>query len=181
MKLQTIIGILCLASTSMILTSCLGDDNSKDYEQWRLENEQFVSKCSESIVDGRHEYQKVSHSWLPQAYVYMKWHNDRALTADALTPQYNSTVGIKYQLELCDGTKVENSFSQKDSLYTSQPLNNITGMQVAMMSMHVGDSVTVVIPWQYAYGSSGNTSVLPYSSLVFHMKLKKISGYQVIP
>ncbi len=37
--------------------------------------------------------------------------------------------------------------------------------------MKVGDRWKVYIPWDYAYGSSGTTGILGYSTLVFDITL----------
>ena len=45
--------------------------------------------------------------------------------------------------------------------------------------MHVGDSCTVIIPYQQAYGSTKRSDVLiPYSSLMFDVKLVNIYKYK---
>ena len=96
--------------------------------------------------------------WASGIYVLMKWHNDRSLTADKLVPLDNSTCEVKYLGELIDDTQFDSSFAQVDSVYKTQPYKTYRVLRAALTSMHVGDSVTVVIPWRAAYGSYGSGS-----------------------
>ena len=118
--------------------------------------------------------------WAPQNSVYIKWHNDRELTKENLVAMSNSTVDMKYELENIEGTKLDNSYSAStgDSVYTSRPNANVIGMWIAMTTMHVGDSATVIVPYPSGYGSVSSGAVKPYSNLIFHMKIKKVKAYE---
>ena len=65
-----------------------------------------------------------------------------------------------------------------DSIYQSMPNENIIGMWVAMTSLHVGDSVTLVIPAGSAYGSASRSPIEPFSTLIYHMKMKGVPKYE---
>ena len=171
--------MLAVLLPAVVLTSCLGDD-SDPYKDWRQLNNKFVQEKEASIVDGKLEYNRISPSWQPGSYVLMKWHNDRALTEKNLVPLYNSTVDMKYELELLDGIQIENSYSTAtgDSTFQTTAAEVVVGWQIALMQMHVGDSVTLIVPWQYGYGSSPAGDIPAFSTLIFHMKLKGIPYYQ---
>lgn len=156
------------------LTSCLGDGEGDKYEDWRKKNDAYIA-----AIDTK-EYERIAPDWAPQNPVYIKWHNDRALTEDNLVAMSNSTVNIKYELENIDGVKLENSYSvaSGDSVYQSTPNSNVIGMWIAMTTMHVGDSATVVIPYPSGYNSASTSKVIPYSNLIFHMKIKEIVAYE---
>lgn len=168
-KYLLIASALCAIASS--LTSCLKSD-VETYEDWRNANEAFIAALDTT------EYKLIVPDWAPQNSVYIKWHNDRSLTADNLVALSNSTVDIKYELEYYDGTAVENSYSQTDSIYRSRPNNNVLGMWIAMTTMHVGDSATVIVPYPSGYGSTSNGKIKPYSDLIFHMKIKAIQAYE---
>lgn len=165
-----VLSILLLAP----LTSCLGDSEADDYEEWRQQNDTYIAAINTD------EYELVVPEWAPQNSVYIKWHNDRSLTADNLVPLSNSTVHMKYELENIEGTKIEDTYSLAtgDSTYQCQPNQMVTGMTIALTTMHVGDSATVIIPYPSGYGSGTSGSVKPYSNLIFHMKLKDIKAYE---
>lgn len=176
---------LLLASIAMLLSmsSCLNDDeDNKDYKEWREKNTKYVADAEALTENGAKVYTRITPPWAPDLYVLMKWHNDRSLTLKNLSPLDNSVVNIKYELESIDGDKWSDSYSSTvygDSIYQSRPMNNIVGMWAAMTNMHVGDSVTIIMPYNTGYGSTGSGEVLPYSTLIYHVKMTGIPAYEV--
>ena len=162
---------------ALLATSCMGDDEELSYTEWKTQNEEYVKKMEDLTENGQKVYTKFSPEWAPGDFVLIKWHNDRSLTEKNLKPLSNSTVNIKYEMEDIEGNSLGNSYSSTaygDSIYQSMPNQNIVGMWVAMMNMHVGDSVTMVIPAGSGYGASSVGSILPYSTLIYHVKMKGI-------
>ncbi len=169
MKVRLIILALL---TSSVLTSCLKSELD-EYDKWRKLNDAYVSGI---IIS---EYPPLTLDWAPFNTVYVKWHNDRSLTAANLQPLSNSTVNVKYELEDIDGQVLGTSYKANgDSLYQSKPSDNIIGFWTTLTSMHVGDSVTAIIPYDSAYGSTATGSVKPYSTLIYRIKLVSISSYE---
>lgn len=165
------------------LTSCLnGDDDSlTEYAEWKQQNEEYVLKMELLTENGEKVYTKVTPTWATFDYVLIKWHNNRSLTQNNLVPMSTSTVNIKYEMEDIEGNSLGDSYSNTtygDSIYQSCPNQNIVGMWAAMTSLHVGDSVTIVIPAMSAYGASGRGEIKPYSALIYHMKMKSIPAYE---
>lgn len=152
-------------------------------EEWRELNDSYVNALDKRIAAGTEtEFEKLSAEWAPWQNVYVKWHNDRTLTQDNLSPLETSTVNIKYQFENIKGEDLGNSYSQTaygDSIYQSKPNENIMGMWIAMLNMHVGDSVTMVIPYNAGYGSRQVGEIRPFSTLIYHVKMKGIPYYQL--
>lgn len=172
MKLSKFI-IPLFALPVCLLSSCLKSDVD-NYEDWRQINEEYLKNTNFS------EYTRVSPDWAPEHSVYIKWHNDRSLTANNLVPISTSTVNIKYELEDVEGNTLGNSYNATagDSVYQSTPNENILGMWIAMTTMHVGDSCTLIIPYASAYGAGATGNIKPYSNLIYHVKLKKIVAYE---
>lgn len=178
MKTTKTLKTILLVLLPFALTSCLGDDddNSVDYSAWIEQNETYLS---EKAADP--SFEKIVPSWCPGVYILAKWHNDRSLTAGNLVPMDNSTVDVTYKAEYVNGVVLDTSFNNTingDSIYRCKPLDNIVGFWTMLTNMHVGDSVTCVIPMNAAYGAT-STSVVPYSTLVYHMKLKRIHAYEI--
>lgn len=173
--------IFFLPLLAFIFSSCLGDDdNTDDYSAWRKQNEEYVARMEILTGNGAPVYTKVVPSWAPGDFVLMKWHNDRSLTEKNLVPLSNSLVKIKYEMEDIEGNSLGDSYSSTtygDSIYQSRPNQNIVGMWAALTSMHVGDSVTMIIPAVSAYGSSATGKIKPYSALIYHVKMKGIPAY----
>lgn len=174
MKRTLIIKALCLPALLTILSSCLKGEMD-DYDAWREQNDEYVKAIDTKV------YTKVVPVWAPLNSVYIRWHNDTTLTRRNLRPLSTSTVNIKYEMENILGEKLGNSYSSTtygDSIYQSQPNQNIIGMWAALTTMHVGDSVTMIIPYNSAYGSGAQGSVKPYSNLIYHVKMKEIVDYE---
>ncbi|MDE6339066.1 MAG: FKBP-type peptidyl-prolyl cis-trans isomerase [Muribaculaceae bacterium] len=165
----------------LILSSCMDSEDTPSYTEWKKQNEEYVKKMEELTENGQKVYTKFVPEWAPGDFVLIKWHNDRSLTEKNLKPLSNSTVNIKYELEDINGNSLGNSYSTTtygDSIYQSLPNENIIGMWVALTNMHVGDSVTLVIPAESGYGSASLSSIQPYSTLIYHVKMKGVPKYE---
>ena len=166
---------------SLLLTSCLGDSDSDYYSEWKKQNDEYIANLEAEVAAGTSEYTKFVPDWAPKNSVFIKWHNDRSETEKNLSPLSNSTVDITYAMENIEGTKLGDSFSSKtwgDSIYRSQPNQNIVGMWIAMTNMHIGDSVTMVIPYPSGYGDRVSSNLKPYTSLIYHVKMKAIPKFE---
>ncbi len=164
------------------ITSCLSDDNkSFDYTDWMNTNATYFTRMQDTIgANGQKVYESIKPVWAPDETVLARWHNDRSLTAGNLVPMDNSTVDVIYEVRYVNGVLLDSSYAQTangDSIYRCKPSDNIVGFWAMLTNMHVGDSVTCVIPSSAAYGASGS-SVMPYSTLIYHMKLKSIYKYE---
>lgn len=164
------------------ISSCI-KDNEQDYSEWEQKNLDFVASAqTERNSDGTLKYIRMAPEWAPEAFILVKWENNRSLTEKNLRPLSNSVVNVKYDLEDIDGNKIDNSYSSTtygDSIYQSRPNQNILGFWNCVTNMHVGDSVTCIMPYFSAYGSVPNGKVKPYSTLIYHIKLVSIPAYQI--
>lgn len=160
-----------------MLDSCLGKSVEDEYKDWREKNDEWFLQQANSG-----QYTMLTAPWDPSARTLICWHNDTMQTRDNIKPLITSTVDVKYHLRLYDGTDVDSSYlltSPADSVYRSMINSNIEGWMIALTRMHVGDSCTVVIPYPQGYGSSKMSSLLlPYSTLIFDMKLVNIYKYK---
>lgn len=165
-----------------LMASCLKDDPYETYEEWRVENTAYFDSIERGIP--ANGFEKVAPKWDPASAILMKWHNNRALTAGNLMPLDNSTVDVKYLLTNVKGDTIDSSYkltANGDSIFRCQPTALITGFWIALTNMHVGDSVTTVIPWQAGYGAGGSGNILPYSTLIFQIKLDSIVALEKNP
>ena len=160
-----------------MLVSCLGKNIYDEYKDWRVTNDEWFEQQASSG-----QYSMLVAPWDPSARTLIRWHNDTMLTRNNLKPLITSTVDVKYQLSLYDGTLVDSSYgvvSPADSIFRTQLNQTVEGRMIALTRMHVGDSCTVIIPYQQGYGSSKISETLkPYSTLVFGVKLVDIYKYK---
>jgi len=164
-----------------IISGCIKNDDEPDYTDWKQQNEEYVTKMENLSENGQKVYTKIVPEWAPSDFVLIKWHNDRSLTEKNLKPLSNSTVNIKYEMEDINGNYLGDSYSMTsngDSIYQSKPNENIVGMWAAMTCMHVGDTVTMIIPAKSAYGSNSRSPIEPYSALIYHVKMKGVPKYE---
>ena len=168
--------ILAVVAITM-LSSCLGKAVEDEYKDWRESNDAWFNQ---QVASG--QYTMLTASWDPSARTLIRWHNDTMLTKDHLKPLISSTVDVKYKLRRYDGVAVDSSYNQTtpaDSVYRSILNQNVEGWMIALTHMHVGDSCTIVIPYQQGYGSSKRSDdLLPYTNLVFDLKLVDIYKYR---
>ena len=167
--------IMAIVSITM-LDSCLGNNVYDEYKSWREANDEWYQQ---QALSG--QYTQLTAPWDPSATTLIRWHNDTMLTRSNLKPLISSTVDVKYKLSLYDGTFIESSYSSTstDSIYRSEVSSNVEGWMIALTRMHVGDSCTVIIPYPQGYGSyKKSNDLLPFSTLVFDMKLVDINKYK---
>lgn len=177
-------GFLILPAFIIGLSSCLGDDEYSDYKEWRQQNLAYIENAENETEGGKPKYEKVTPSWDKSFYILMRWHNDRGLTVDNLSPLDNSTCNVKYLLRNIEGDTIESSYSlteNGDSIFQCQPNGLVTGFWTALTSMNVGDSVTAIMPYTAGYGAYGSGAILPYSTLIFEIKLVSIPSFETLP
>ena len=89
---------------------------------------------------------------------------------------------MKYIGRLYNDVPFDSSFTTTtygDSIFRTKPSGTITGWQIALTDMRVGDSARVVIPYGQGYQALSTGSIPPYSTLVFDIKLVDIYSYEL--
>lgn len=177
---------IVLASIALLMLGSCSDSDTKNvwdtYTDWRNANDKWVlEQMNRQNDDGTMFYERVSPPWNPESYVLIHFFNNREETAGNLTPLFTSTVSVKYIGKLYNGTTFDTSFSQPDSVLTITSAGVISGWQIALANMHVGDTCEVIIPYEEAYYASSQGSILPFSCLQFNMRLVDIPYYEIKP
>ena len=153
------------------------------YRDWREANNAWVEEQAALMdEDGVTPfYERLSSDYRPSKYILIHWFNDRSETAGNLVPMETSTVSTRYQLFDMNGEKLDSSENNADGLFNTVVTAVIDGWQNALMNMHVGDTVQIVVPYQSGYGSSSAGEIQPYSALRFNVRLVDIPAYEVKP
>lgn len=176
--------VICAAAT---LTSCSLSGNDDEYQKtdWQTINEQWFTEQAElTDADGERVYTRVVPAWNKNAMVLMRWFNDTMLTCDNFRPLYSSTVDCKYIGRLYNDEAFDSSYTNvepADSIFRSQVSDLITGWQIAFEKMHVGDSVEIIIPYAWGYGTTATSSIPAFSMLKFNVKLVDVAGEYIRP
>lgn len=170
--MKKILILISALFVGMALQSCLKND-VEDYESWRQRNDEFINGLN------LWEYEKITPNWAPFHSVYMKWHNDRELTKNNLVPMSTSTTSVTYKLYDIDSVMYDTSYrTNGDSLYTAVVNGNVIGFQIALANMHVGDTVSLIIPYNAGYGNVWSGSLKPYTNLIYDLKLVDIPALE---
>lgn len=176
-----------LVSAILVLVSACGmDDEStwEEYNEWREANEAwFLEQQNLTNPDGSLYYEALYPEWDKSQYILIHYFNDRELTKNNLSPLYTSTVDMKYIGRLYNDEPFDSSYNNTtygDSIYRTKCNAVISGWNVALEDMHVGDSCEIIIPYNLAYGAAEAGDVIkPYSVLRFNMKLVDIPYYEI--
>lgn len=176
-------GLLALGAIA-----CSNDEKSTwdKYTDWREFNNAWLEELqAKTNPDGTPYYTTVVPQWNAGTFVLMHYFNDRAETEGNLTPMSTSRVNVRYHLSLYNDVPVDSSDLQTANgpgiFQTILNSNIIKGWTVAVCEMRVGDTAEVLMPFNMAYGMSGNTAVPPYSSLRFNIRLVDIVNYETRP
>lgn len=85
-------------------------------------------------------------------------------------PKATDTVTTHYRGTLIDGTEFDSSYKNNEP--ATFPVNGvIPGWTEALQLMDVGSKWQLFIPYQLAYGESGNGPIPPSSTLIFDIEL----------
>lgn len=171
---------------ALCFTGCGDDDDDTNvwevYREWRDTNTEWVAEQEKLLdEDGNLFYEKLSSDYRPEKYILIHWFNDRSETQMNLVPMFTSTVTTKYQLFDIYNEKLDSSESNTDGVFNTTVSAVIDGWQNALMNMHVGDTVQIVVPYQSGYGSTSTGTIQPYSTLRFNVRLVDIPAYEVKP
>lgn len=159
-----------LAACLLVLPACFKDhDNSSDFSEWRSLNQAYIDSISIVTENGSFAYTPITPVWDKSFTVYVRWHNETE-NPSFVTPLSTSTCHIKYTLTNISGDTLDSSASFK-----CVPNNLVTGFMAALTNMRVNDTVTAVIPYTAGYGTIGFSNILPYTTLIFGIRLDSIS------
>lgn len=171
MKYLFFIAIILAAIT---LSSCLRSDNNLSYEDWRVENEDYFARMKDTLdADGNNYYTEIASLAYPSLQIL--YHEITPGAENGRTPFITSTVKVNYSGRLYN---TETRFDSGTGVQFG--VNKvITGWTLALQHMKEGSKWRIVIPYQLAYGISGQGSIPPYSTLTFDVELVSIPYWEV--
>ncbi|MGL5938208.1 MAG: FKBP-type peptidyl-prolyl cis-trans isomerase [Phocaeicola sp.] len=90
------------------------------------------------------------------------------------TPRLNSIVTVHYKGNLINGKEFDNSFKRQFP-ETFRLYEVITGWQLALKQMRIGDRWIIYIPCDKGYGKRSSGSIPAFSTLIFEVELLGIA------
>ncbi len=174
------------------VTSCDEKEEVGEYDDWQNRNTEFVDSIATLANAGTDGWSKLQSITLSdnlgtdadnKYYIYVQKLENGAGTYN---PHDADSVRVHYCGRLIP-TSTYPAGEVFDKSYSGAVLNEATdvpallrtigtvpGFATALENMVEGDRWKVVIPSYLGYGSSGNSSIPAYSTLVFDMKLARI-------
>ena len=132
----------------------------KGNNEYKMRNEAFM----EALRNGEEELYEISQGVLCK--IIERGEGDKC-------PRNGNVVTVHYNGSLING-KVFDSSYERGYPEAFRVNELITGWQIALTQMHVGDHWIVYIPWEMGYGKKGSGNIPGYSTLVFEMELVAI-------
>ena len=179
----------CLLTCIPLLSSCEEDDDDDgddetEFDNWKERNDMVIADwaADTSLKKVRNYTLNENAPAGNSDYVYVK-----VLEAGngIGCPMLTDSVRIAFRGRLIPSKTYPegyvfdqsylNDFSWKTAYPAQFPAPNvvlITGLQSALLQMHIGDRWLIHIPYNLAYGSSsGSTTIPAYSNLIFDVAL----------
>lgn len=128
--------------------------------EYRLKNEAFM----QALRDGEEELFEISQGVLVK--ILKRGEGERS-------PHAGNVVTVHYTGSLING-KVFDSSRERGYPEAFRVSDLITGWQIALTQMHVGDHWIVYIPYEVGYGTRANGPIPACSTLIFDMELVAI-------
>lgn len=159
----------------VFFTSCEQTKEVSRFDNWPARNQHYVDSL-QNVVDKNLD---------PSLFVVTpktgasrtKFFAKKLVTTTNPSPIYTDTVKVAYRGTLINGDVFDQSFYGKDpDLNFDIPAkfaisNLVVGFTETLQQMKKGERWKVYLPYQLAYGASGQGSILGYSTLIFDITL----------
>lgn len=183
---------------SLSLLSCSENDGEVDeYPEWQAKNEAFFNQLSDSVKalleadPNRTDWKRIK-CWSKPAdasvggndYYVIVHVLENGPANETATPLFTDTAAVHYCGRLLpsehypQGLVFDRTYAEPFDAAVSNPTNFAiassgltTGFATVLQYMHRGDHWMVYIPYQLAYGTTEQSSIPAYSTLIFDMRL----------
>lgn len=178
-KLLFFISVLTLG-----LTACSeSDGTAEEFVDWQNRNETYFEQQYQA-----HNAANIIKKWSVEQSVEVA-HTDCILVdrlaegSGSTTPYFTDTVSVHYRGHLIPsvsypaGYEFDKSwvgtFDTAVSVPTKFSLNSslVVGFSTALLHMHRGDRWRVTVPYQLGYGTTAQSTIPAYSTLIFEIEL----------
>lgn len=174
----------------LLMCSCSETSEVSAYDNWQTRNEAYIDSLYDVFTThaDRGGLDTIHLLTAPAKYLFYKKLTPVTTLQDYVydpsqTPlDQSSSVDMYYRGtnilgERFDGyTGSEPTEFDAPSTFTVAYGSVITGWWEVLQRMGVGERWEVYIPWEFGYGSSGSSSILGYSTLIFDMQMLRINN-----
>lgn len=149
--------------------------STADLAAYKAENEAYIQQ-----LKGQPDYKElrcgVLYKVLKSAEVPAPDTSERQRRKLEAVPQPRSVVTVHYTGRLIDGKQFDSSRRGAGTPVAFRVNELITGWQVALVKMHIGERWEIVIPAAAGYGERGAGRDIPgHSTLIFELELLDIA------
>jgi len=132
---------------------------------WRQENEAYMAELAQK---------EGLEKWPGGVYGRFIVEGQKS-EVEGKKPRFDSVVTCHYTGRLINGKEFDSSRTESvPAAFRVREL--ISGFQIGLTHMHVGDRIEVYIPWMQGYGARGaGKDIPPYSTLIFDIELLSIA------
>lgn len=193
--LRTLICSVALVLCSSFFISCSEEDNTvEEYPNWQQTNEAFFDNLSDSVkaliaaAPERTDWKRIKCWSKPTEiegensdYIIVNVLKNAEQT-NAGMPLYTDSVKVNYLGRLLPSTSYPYGYVFDQSYFgdfdpdISSPMSFavnavVSGFSTALQGMRKGEEWRVYIPYQLGYGTSAQSTIPAYSTLVFDITL----------
>ena len=174
----------------LLFTSCEETKEVSKYDNWRERNEAFIDSLYNvyTTTADHGGLDSIHLLTAPSQYIFFK-----KLTPVSNVPDYiyapeqialdqSSTVDMYYKGTNILAERFDGFYGDAPTEFDS-PVNFsvvygslINGWWEILQRIGTGERWEVYIPWNQGYGSSGSSSILGYSTLIFDMQLFRVNN-----
>lgn len=154
-------------------SSCISDNISEYYADWKVKNDSYLTNMKDS--SGYVLYNIPASRGGSSFYYKITSPGDESGTSplgtDYVTVNYRGKLITNY---IFDETYTGNNPASDTTAtpFTFYASGLIRGWTENLIQMKAGEVRRIVIPYELGYGAMGYGSILPYSTLVFDIQLK---------
>lgn len=179
--------VFALLLSVFAFTSCSESDGEEyEYADWQNRNDTYFNDIYNKAKNGGSGW-KIIRNWSlePAAATQPSQHIVVEVLEDGTgteCPMYTDSVYIHYSGSLIPsksypaGYNFDRSYTGEFNPATAKPIKGtpsgfVSGFTTALLNMRAGDRWRVYIPYSLAYGTTDNSSIPGYSTLVFDIYL----------
>lgn len=188
MNKKLILTLITALITATGLMSCSEENNSiEEFANWQETNDEYFAKVHSTATNNLDGQWKVFNTWTVPAGQKVEKTNQIAVNVlkegnGSGSPMYTDSVLVHYRGRLIpspsysEGLVFDESYTGELNTALSIPTRLavdgvIDGFSTALQNMNIGDFWRVYIPYNLGYGSTDNSNIPAYSTLVFDIYL----------
>ena len=192
MNKYTLLVLITAIIAPITFISCSeSSDEDNEFEDWKNRNEQYFSDVYLKAKDCQDGSWKIIRNYSLEDTINIDY--DQNIVVEVINegngsgcPLFSDSVLVDYRGSLIptiyhtSGYVFDQSYTDDYNPLTANPAklyvgNTVDGFATALQHMHIGDQWRVYIPYRMGYGSTDNSDIPAFSTLIFDIALRAYS------